>query len=128
MQFRGKGKARHFFGKLSQPQPSVGLPCFMDSILLPGKAGVQSEISALQPPEGGGHLLYCFPLLLLAALQQLIVHPAQFSAWQAGLDDSASIEKVIDQNELRISYNYYMMTPKRLRRKKVFRNKDRGRW
>lgn len=67
-------------------------------------------------------------LLLLAALQQLIVHPAQFSAWQAGLDDSASIEKVIDQNELRISYNYYMMTPKRLRRKKVFRNKDRGRW
>lgn len=57
MQFRGKGKARHFFGKLSQPQPSVGLPCFMDSVLLPGKAGVESEISALQPPEGGGHLL-----------------------------------------------------------------------
>lgn len=40
--------------------------------------------------------------------------------------DSASIEKVIDQNELRNSYNYYMMTPKsQRRRKKVFRNKDR---
>ena len=44
----------------------------------------------------------------------------------AGLADSDSIEKVMDQNELRNSYNYYMMTPKRLRRrKKVFRNKNR---
>lgn len=32
--------------------------------------------------------------------------------------DSASIEKVIDQNELRNTYNYYMMTPKSLRRRK----------
>lgn len=71
MQFRGKGKARNFFGKPSQPQSSVGLPCFMDSILLPGKAGVQREISALlcsalQPPERM-EVIYCFPLLLLAA-------------------------------------------------------------
>lgn len=35
-----------------------------------------------------------------------------------GLADSASTEKVKDQNEPRNSYNYYMMTPKRLRRKR----------
>lgn len=35
-----------------------------------------------------------------------------------GLADSAFIEKVKDQNEPRNSYNYYMMTPKRLRRKR----------
>lgn len=120
MQFRGKGKARNFFGKPSQPQSSVGLPCFMDSILLPGKAGVQREISALLCSaatwENGGHLL--LPIATACSLQQLIFHPTQFSAWRVGLADSASIEKVIDQNELRNSYNYYMMTPKSLRRRK----------
>ena len=132
MQFRGKGKARNFFGKPSQPQSSVGLPCFMDSILLPGKAGVQREISALLCSaatwENGGHLL--LPIATACSLQQLIVHPAQFSAWRVGLADSASIEKVIDQNELRNTYNYYMMTPKSLRRRKKGFQKQgqRGRW
>lgn len=103
MQFRGKGKARNFFGKPSQPQSSVGLHCFMDSLLLPGKAGVQREISALLCSaatwENGGHLL--LPIATACSLQQLIFCPTQFSAWRVGLADSASIEKVIDQNELR---------------------------
>lgn len=103
MQCREKGKARNFFGKPSQPQSSVGLPCFTDSILLPGKAGVQREISALLCSaatwENGGHLL--LPIATACSLQQLIFHPTQFSAWRVGLADSASIEKVIDQNELR---------------------------
>lgn len=38
----------------------------------------------------------------------------------AGLADSASTEKVMDQNELRNSYHYYTMTPKRLRKGKRF--------
>lgn len=128
MQFRGKGKARNFFGKPSQPQSSVGLPCFMDSILLPGKAGVQREISALLCSaatwENGGHLL--LPIATACSLQQLIVHPAQFSAWRVGLADSASIEKVIDQNELRTPTIITWWHQKAWGgEKKVFRNKDR---
>lgn len=83
MQFRGKGKARHFFGKPSQPQPSVGLPCFMDSILLPGKAGVQREISALQPPERM-EVIYCFPLLLQPSATDRPPRPIQCLAGGIG--------------------------------------------
>lgn len=68
----------------------------------------------------------CLPVILPACGLAATDHPPCPGRCLAGLADSASIEKVMDQNELRKSYNYYMMTPKRLRRrKKVFRNKDR---
>lgn len=122
MQFRGKGKARNFFGK--RPSHSLlWLPCFMDRILLPGKARcLEWALSALQPPESGGHLLsftasHCYCLQPCSNWSPTD-HPPGPAQCLAGLADSASIKKVKDQNELRNSYNYYMMTPKRLRRKR----------
>lgn len=124
MQFRGKGKARNFFGK--RPSHSLlRLLCFMDRILLPGKEGQVFRVSALCSAATWewrpSTVIYCFPLLL--CLQPCsnwspTDHPPSPAQCLAGLADSASIEKVNDQNELRNSYNYYMMTPKRLRRKR----------
>lgn len=69
MQFRGKGKARNFFGKPSQPQSSVGHPASWIVYSCQGRQvfrGRSLLCSALQPPERM-EVIYCFPLLLLAA-------------------------------------------------------------
>lgn len=63
MRLRGKRKARNFFGKPSQPRPSVCLLCFTVVYSCQGRPGVQSESSALQSPEGA-EVIYCFPLQL----------------------------------------------------------------
>lgn len=122
MQFRGKGKARNFFGQRPSHSP-LRLLCFMDRKLLPGKARcLEWALSALQPPESGGHLLpftasHCYCLQPCSNWSSAD-HPPYPVQCLGGLADSASIEKVKDQNEPRNSYNYYMMTPKRLRRKR----------
>lgn len=62
MQFMGKGKARNFFGKPSQPKPPVWLLCFRIVYSCQGRPGVPIESSALQPPERV-EVIYCHLLL-----------------------------------------------------------------
>lgn len=125
MQFRGKGKARTFFGKPFQPQPSVSVWCGCSTSWIvsscQGRPGVQSESSALQSPERV-EVIGCHSLLPTATACSLAAsdHPPHPVRCLAGQANPASPEKVMDQMELRNSYNYYMMTPKRLRRRKRF--------
>lgn len=88
-----------------------------------GGPGVQRESSAVKPP-GSVEVIYCHLLLPTATACSLAATDHPFRSVLCLAYDSASIEKVIDQMELK--NNYYMMTPKRLRIKKVFRNKDRS--
>lgn len=112
MQFMGKGKARNFFGKPSQPKPPVWLLCFRIVYSCQGRPGVPIESSALQPPERV-EVIYCHLLLPIATACSLAAMDHSPRPVQCmGLADWASVEKVIDQNELRNSYKYYMMTPK----------------
>lgn len=87
MQFKGKGKARNFSGQRPSHSP-LWLLCFMDRILLPGKARcLEWALSALQPPERV-EAIYCHLLLptatacsLAATGHPLIILPTQCSAW-----------------------------------------------
>lgn len=128
MQFRGKGKARNFFGQRPSHSP-LRLLCFMDRKLLPGKARcLEWVLSALQPPERV-EAIYCHLLLptatacsLAATGHPLIILPTQCSAWGTGWfslhwkgKGSKWAEKL-----LQLLHD----DTKKAEKKKVFRNKD----
>lgn len=124
MQFRGKGKARTFFGKHPATAIFVWLLCFMDSILLPWRASC-SEREPCSPATWvwrSSTINFCFPLLVPTALQQRIIQPAHpvQCLW-----DWLIQPPLKRQCQMQLRNNYYMMTQKRLREENRISETDR---